>query len=264
MVQLAGLLLHRRPSPIGATGDYNSEEIIEVPMQRSGLITTFLAALLAMAVPAAAATSYQEGEHYERLPIPVDTREPSKVEVVEVFSYGCIHCKTFQPSVDAWREEIPEHVDFYRMPATFNQSWEALAQLFYAVEALGITDRVHWPIFEAIHEGGENLTDPDLMAGLIEREAGIEPERFHQVFKSFSVRSRVQQAHARGLAYRLSGTPTMIVDGRYRVDGRMAGGNAEMLNVVDYLVAQRHAGESEEADPASTRSGPEGGSVGTR
>jgi protein dithiol oxidoreductase (disulfide-forming) len=219
-------------------------------MLRTAFTATFLAALIAVATPAAAATSYQEGEHYERLPIPVDTRDPDKVEVVEVFSYGCIHCKTFQPAMDAWQQDLPEHVDFYRMPATFNQSWEALAQLYYTAEALGVTERVHTAIFQAIHDRGENLTDPDLMAALFEREAGIEPDQFHKVFNSFSVRSRVQQAHARGLAYRLSGTPTLIVDGTFRVDGQMAGGNAEMLNVVDYLVAQRHAAEGDDAAAA--------------
>lgn len=230
-------------------------------MLRTGIIATVLAAL-ALSTPALAATAYEEGKHYQRLPIPVDTRNPDQVEVVEVFSYGCIHCKNFQPAVDAWREGIPEHVDFQRMPATFNESWEVLAQLFYAAEALGVTEQVHGPIFEAIHDRGVNLTQPDLMAELFEREAGIEPEQFHQVFNSFSVRSRVQQAHARGVAYRLSGTPTMIVDGRYRVDGRMAGGNAEMLSVVDHLVAQRQAETSGGAtsDERAVEGGPEGDS----
>lgn len=191
--------------------------------------------------------AFAEGEHYERLPIPVDTRNPDQVEVVEVFSYGCIHCKTFQGAIDAWREGAPEHVDFYRMPATFNESWQALAQLFYAAEALDVTAQVHDPIFRAIHDNGVNLTEPERMAELFERVAGVEPEQFNQVFNSFSVRSRVQQAHARGLTYRLSGTPTLIVDGTYRVDGRMAGGNAAMLEVVDYLVAQRQQTEAETA-----------------
>lgn len=184
--------------------------------------------------------TYEAGKQYEVLPIAVETRDPSKVEVVEVFSYGCIHCKTFQPAIDGWRQSIPEYVDFYRMPATFNQSWVALAQLYYTAEALDVTDKVHGPIFRAIHDNGVNLTDPDLMAELFESAAGVAPDQFEKVYNSFSVRSRVQQANARGMAYRLSGTPTLIVDGRYRIDARMAGGNDEMLEVVNYLVAQRH------------------------
>jgi thiol:disulfide interchange protein DsbA len=225
-------------------------------MLRTGIIVALLTTLLAQAVPAwSEAAVYQEGEHFERLPIPVDTRDPSKVEVVEVFSYGCIHCKTFQGAVDAWREGIPDYVDFHRLPATFNPSWETLAQLFYTAEALGVTEQVHGPTFQAIHDRGVNLTDVDLMAELFEREAGITPEQFRQVFNSFSVRSRVQQAHARGLAYRLSGTPTIIVDGTYQVDGRMAGGNAEMLEVVDHLVARRRAKNADDAEISSSTPG---------
>jgi len=219
-------------------------------MLRSALLSILFASLTVLAA-AANAASYQEGEHYQRLPIPVDTRNPDQVEVVEVFSYGCIHCKNFQPTVDAWLEDAPEHVDFYRMPATFSQPWEVLAQLFYTAEALDVTAQVHEPIFTAIHERGVNLTETDLMAELFEREAGVAPEDFRKVFSSFSVRSRVQQAHARGLAYRLSGTPTLIVDGMYRVDGRMAGGNAEMFEVVDYLVAQRRSDRGESSGGAT-------------
>lgn len=222
-------------------------------MLRTALLSPLLALLFALALPAAAETAYREGEHYERLPIPVETRDPNRVEVVEVFSYGCIHCKNFQPAVHAWRQNLPEYVDFQRMPAVFNETWEALAQLYYTIEALGVTDRVHAAIFEAIHDRGVNLAQPELMAELVQREAGIEPEKFHNVYRSFSVRSRVQQASARGRAYRLTGTPTMIVDGTYRVDGRMAGGNAETLNVVDYLVEQQHRAKAGQPQDAASR-----------
>lgn len=210
-------------------------------MLRTGIIPSLLAALLVSAAPAVAEPEFQEGKQYERVPIPVDTRDLDKVEVVEVFSYACIHCKVFHDTLVPWAQKQPDYVDFYRMPATFNPSWQALAQVYYTAEALGVTDKVHWPIFQAIHDHGVNVADPDLAAELFKREAGIDPEQFHQVYSSFSVRSRVQQASARSVAYRITGTPTMIVDGRYRVDGRMAGSNEKMLEVVDYLVAKRHA-----------------------
>jgi thiol:disulfide interchange protein DsbA len=211
-------------------------------MQRLGFLTLLLGLLTAGATAAPALADeagYEEGVHYERLPVPVETRDPEQVEVVEVFSYACIHCKNFQPLIDQWVSGAPEAVDFQRLPATFNPTWAALAQAFYTAEALGVTEAVHEPIFRAIHDRGMNLADPELMAELFETAAGVDPQQFEQVYNSFSVRSRVQQADARGRAYRLSGTPTLIVDGTYRVDGRMAGGNAEMLKVVDQLVAQR-------------------------
>jgi thiol:disulfide interchange protein DsbA len=199
------------------------------------------AAKEAPAAPADTGAEWKEGVNYERLPVPIETRDPKKVEVIEVFSYACIHCKTFQPAVDAWRARQPADVDFQSLPAAFDATWARLAQAFYAAEALGVTDKVHNLIFSGIHDRQVNLADPVELAKLFKDAAGIEPDRFNQVFNSFSVRSRVQQADARTRAYRVTGTPTMVVDGQFRVDARMAGGNDQMLQVVDYLVAQQRA-----------------------
>jgi protein dithiol oxidoreductase (disulfide-forming) len=222
-------------------------------MLRSRFLAVLVAAVIAPVLLApSAAAQFQEGMHYERLPVAVDTRDPRKVEVVEVFSYACIHCKNFQEEVEAWRANAPEHVDFQRVPATFNDAWKALAQGFYTAEALGVTEQVHAAIFSAIHDRGRNVADPALMAEVFETAAGVPAEKFHQTYKSFGVRSRVQQADARGRAYRLTGTPSVIVDGMYRVDARGAGSNASMLEVVDYLVAQRRvAGQAQESSGAA-------------
>ena len=106
---------------------------------------------------------------------------------------------------------------------------------------LGVTDKVHALIFSGIHDSRINLADPAELARVFKDAAGIEPDQFNQTFQSFSVRSRVQQADARTRAYRVTGTPTLIVDGRFLVDARMAGGNDKMLEVVDHLVAQQWA-----------------------
>lgn len=222
-----------------------------------------VAAILALAVPCSyaeepgasvgvpAPTSFREGVHYERLPVPVDTQDPSKIEVVEVFSYACIHCKNFEPDVEAWLADKPDDVDFQRLPATFNQAWATLAQGYYTAEALGVVDQVHGPMFRAIHDRGVNLADPSLMAELFETAAGISPEQFNQVFNSFSVRSRVQQSDGRSRIYRITGTPSMIVDGTYRVDARMAGTHEVMLQVVDHLIQRQR----DEASAAATDAG---------
>ena len=196
---------------------------------------------LAFVGAAVAAEEFEEGVHYQRLPVNVETQDETKVEVVEVFSYACIHCKTFDPMLEAWRAEQTDEVDFHRVPATFNPTWALLAQAFYAADVLGVGEAVHAPMFDALHEQGIDLRDPSLMAALFHEAGNVAPEEFGQVFNSFSVRSRVQQADAHGRAYRVSGVPALIVDGIYRVDGRMAGNNARMLEVVDHLVAERRA-----------------------
>ncbi len=192
----------------------------------------------AFSAPATAA-EFAEGVHYQRLPVPVETRDEGKIEVVEVFSYACNHCKDFDPTLEVWRTRQTDGVDFHRMPAIFNETYAVFGQAFYAADVLGVGEAVHTPIFRALHERGIDLRDPSLMSALFHEFGGVAPDQFEQVFNSFGVRGRVQQADARGRAYRISGVPALIIDGTFRVDGRMAGSNARMLEIVDLLVAQR-------------------------
>ena len=185
------------------------------------------------------AQEFVEGVHYQKLDVPVETQDAAAIEVVEVFSYACVHCKTFDPSLEAWKTGLPEGVQFRRVPAIFDKTWEWFAQAYYAAEVLGVSDQVHTPMFVAIHDQGVDLRDPTLMAALFEQAADVPPAEFTQVVNSFGVRSRVQQAQAHGRAYGITGVPTLVVDGRYKVDGRMAGNNSNMLAVVELLVAQR-------------------------
>ncbi len=195
-----------------------------------GAVALFISATSAWAV------DFVEGEHYERLPISVETRDASKVEVVEVFSYACVHCFNFDPMIESWQERQSDAVEFYRLPAIFSGDWELLAQAFYTAETLGVSDEVHVPLFEGIHVKNQDLRKVPLLLDLFDAQADVSDEDFNTAYNSFSVRSRVQQAKAKGRAYRVTGVPSIIVNGKYRVDGRMAGSNTKMLEVVDYLV----------------------------
>lgn len=179
---------------------------------------------------------YREGEHYQRVPVAKPQRGDA-IDVVEFFSYGCIHCFNFDPAVEAWAAEPKAGVDFKRMPAVFNRSWEFLAQAFYAAEVLGVGEELHQPLFRAIHTDNINIGDPKLMTKLFTDHSDVAPDDFAQAFESFSVRSKVQQSKAQGRALRLRAVPSMVVGGQYVVDGSMLeGGNEEMLDVVDYLI----------------------------
>jgi protein dithiol oxidoreductase (disulfide-forming) len=198
-----------------------------------------LTVVLALGGSFAFADPYEVGVHYERLPIAVDTADPSKIEVVEVFSYGCPHCFSFEPAIEAWRARQPADVDFRRIPAVFRSDWKILAQAYYAAEVLGVVDKVHEPIFDAIHVQGLNAGDPAVLAKIFQDSAGIDGEQFLKVLNSFGVTSKVQQADAQARMYRVPGVPTLIVNGKYRVNGgQLVGTNVEMLDVVDYLVAK--------------------------
>ncbi|MEM6707509.1 MAG: thiol:disulfide interchange protein DsbA/DsbL [Pseudomonadota bacterium] len=179
---------------------------------------------------------YREGTHYQKVPTAAASRRDG-VEVVEFFSYGCIHCFNFDPAVEAWEGEVGGGVAFKRIPAVFNRTWEFLAQAFYTADALGVGEEMHQPLFRAIHTDNINIGDPALMAKLFKDHGGIEASDFAEAFDSFSVRSKVQQSKRLGQQMRLRAVPSMVVGGQYVVDGSMLeGGNDEMLKVVDYLV----------------------------
>ncbi len=200
------------------------------------LFRTMLVALVLLPGIGSAVERFVAGEHYEVLDIAVAPAKPGKVEVVEVFSYGCIHCFSFEPLIEGWHGAIPEDVRFERLPAVFSQDWALLAQLFYTAEVLDVLDKVHTPIFNAIHVDRTDMRNPNTAAALFEREAEVDPQQFLEVSNSFSIRSRVQQAVARTRAYQINAVPTMVVAGKYRVTGSTAGSNALMLEVVDFLV----------------------------
>lgn len=200
------------------------------------------ALVLGLAATVTHADPFEVGVHYDLLPIPVETADPNKIEVVEVFSYGCPHCFEFDPSVQAWRAKQPPDVLFRRIPATFRKDWMLLAQAYYAAEVLGVVDKVHEPIFEAIHLKGLNPGDPAVLATVFRESAGVDGEEFLKVLNSFGVRSKVQQADAQGRMYGLQGVPTLIVNGKYTVyNVNITGGNVDRLTIVDYLVAKERA-----------------------
>ena len=167
----------------------------------AGVLTVFAFFGLFVGAQVAQAMEFEEGTHYERLTVPVQTADDTRVEVVEAFSYACVHCKTFDPAVEAWHQAQGAGVDFQRMPAIFNQTWAIFAQAYYAAEVLGVTEQVHTPIFKAIHEQGKDLRDPAAMAILFESFAGVPKSDFEQVYERFGVRSKMQQAQAHGRAY---------------------------------------------------------------
>ena len=167
--------------------------------------------------------------------------------MTEYFSYGCPHCYEFDPEINAWKDTLPKDVLFDRTPAIWNHDYEVYAQTYYTAQALNILDKVHTPIFQAIHAEGMPLDTPAAMAKFFSR-FGVDPKEFAKTYTSFGVRASVQQAEARGRAYRASGVPTLIINGKYRIEGSMAGSNANMLRVADFLIDKErramHAGES--------------------
>ncbi|WOD11468.1 thiol:disulfide interchange protein DsbA/DsbL [Pseudomonas sp. NyZ704] len=178
---------------------------------------------------------YKAGEHYIVLPAPATTADPEKIEVAELFWYGCGHCFQFDPIISEWKGSLAEDVSFREVPAMFGGAWNTHAQLFYTVESLGKLEETHSAIFNAIHRQNNRLADKDAMIELL-ADYDISAEEFNKAWGSFGVRSKMEQATRLAKAYRATGVPTLIVNGKYRIEGAMVGGFDEMLKVAEFLV----------------------------
>jgi len=176
------------------------------------------------------------GTHYIELSAPVNTNDSSKVEVLEVFWYGCSHCFRFEPLIANWEAVMPADVDFGRFPAIWNGLMEVHAQVYYTAEAMDALDVIHEHVFTAINIEGNRLQNEGQIGALFAKY-GINEDDFTKSFNSFSVRTKVNQAKQRMEAYEIRSTPNMIVNGKYLVaTGQSVSTQVDMLEVVDFLV----------------------------
>lgn len=188
------------------------------------------------AAPAKApAASFEEGKHYIVLDTPVRTITPGKIEVTEVFWYGCSHCYHFEPLINSWEKTLEDDVELVKSPAMWRDIMQTHARIYYAAKALNVLDTVHENVFKAMHNEGKRLENKDAIYPLF-AEAGVERGKFDKVFDSFGVKSQVQQADARARSFKVTGTPEVIVDGKYRVTAGSAGSQEGMLQVTNFLI----------------------------
>jgi len=201
---------------------------------RNSMIGLLTGLLLSASVHAA---DYAADVHYARLSQTQPVQTGDKIEVLEVFWYGCPHCYTLEPHIQNWLNDKPANAEYVVMPAILRDSWEIHARSYYSFEALGILDKVHTPFFDAIHKERRRFRSVDEVADWVSG-LGVEKSSFFDAYDSFAVETKLRQARVMGDRYELTGVPTMIVDGKYRTTGTMAGGHAAMMDVVNFLVAK--------------------------
>lgn len=195
------------------------------------------------ASPATPPTSgrFKEGTHYRKVvPAQPTTVPPGKVEVIEVFWYGCGHCFALDPAIETWRRQTkPAYVEFRRVPAMWNDTLRMHARLYYATEALGKLEELHTEIFRQIHVNGDPLNTLEKMQAFFGRH-GVSPEDFKKAFASFAVESKLQRADFLNRRFQINSVPTVVVNGKYVTDQQMAGGERELFEVIDELAAHEH------------------------
>lgn len=179
---------------------------------------------------------YVEGQHYRQLAAKQPTPD-GVIEVREFFSYGCPHCRDFDPYMQSWKENKPKNVKLKLVPVAFRKSWEPMAKAFYAAENLGVLDKVHNGMFTAIHEKGKPANTPEQVADIVEA-LGVDRKKFLDEMNSFGVDNKMRQSQQMLRNYAVSGVPAVAVGGKYITGGSMAGSYSELIKVIDYLVLQ--------------------------
>ena len=198
---------------------------------------TLLAAIAAAAAPVPAAlraqTSGDPGYTVLAQPLPVEN--PAKVEVAEFFWYGCPHCYTLEPVIEAWVPKLPADAYFRRIPAVFNERWALDAAIYYAFESLGVLGRLHRPFFEAIHRDRLKTDNPAALNEWLGRN-GVDAKKFDESMKSFGVQSKLKRAAQYSAASKIDGTPALMVHGRYTISTEQGRTHKGMLDNAERLI----------------------------
>jgi thiol:disulfide interchange protein DsbA len=194
--------------------------------------------------------SADEGIDYRTLSQPLETESGDKVEVLEFFWYGCPHCYHLEPALDQWLAKQPDHVQFRRVPAVLGRGWVNHARAYFAAELLGVLDKVHVALFEALHEKKLRLFDEDSIADWFAAQ-GVDREQFLAAYRSFVVDMKVRRVGQLGQQAGLDGVPSFVVNGKYVTSPTQTAGSDRLFPVLDALIAMEAAEQGGEAQPAA-------------
>jgi thiol:disulfide interchange protein DsbA len=186
---------------------------------------------------------FKEGTNYTKIvPAQPTGVAPGKVEVTEVFWYGCGHCFTLDPAIESWRAKgKAAYVEFVRVPAMWNDSTRMHARVFYTAELLGKLDQLHTLIFREFHVAGNQLNSVDKISAFFQQH-GVSKDEFTKAFSSFAVETKLQRADFLNRRYRIQSVPSVVVNGKYSTDVSMAGGETQLFGLIDELAAHEHGG----------------------
>ncbi len=198
-----------------------------------------LAILVFIASGAAGAADLLPDRDFRLVNPPMMVDAKNKIEVTEFFWYGCPHCFDFEPLLGAWVKKLPKDVSFRRIPTIFpNNKWQPGARLFYTLEAMGLTEKFHAKVFNAIHMDRVRLDDEKTLLEWMTKE-GVDAKKFAETWNSFAVMGRVQQSKQLTAASGITGVPAVIVQGRYAA---LTPGNYEdLLKLLDQLIDRARA-----------------------
>jgi protein dithiol oxidoreductase (disulfide-forming) len=197
----------------------------------------FLTGLLLLISTMAHAEAPRVGEEFDGVAQAINTDNPAKIEVMEIFWYGCIHCYHMDPLLNSWTKKLPADVYFKRVPGLPNKSWAPMAKAFYAMETLGVLNKLHTPLFDAVHKQKTvNPTDEKAITEWVIKQSGLDRVKVEQAFNSFTTNTSLNRAAQLFRSSGATGVPSLIIDGKYITSSTMAGGNEQAINTANYII----------------------------
>jgi len=199
-----------------------------------------------MLFPVLARAEFTEGRQYMQVPFPTAVETGNKIEVLEIFWYGCSHCYVLEPGLTRWLKKLPANAQFVRTPATAAPHWQIHAQTYYTFDALGALGKLHDVFFKAVQEQPGALKDEKGIADFVARN-GIDRKKFTEAFNSFGVRLKLEKAKQVNQDLNINSVPTLVVDGKYLTSAAMAGGEEAMFKLLDQLISKAAKERSKKA-----------------
>lgn len=180
----------------------------------------------------------QMGEQFDQVAQQITTDQPVKIEIMELFWYGCPHCYHMEQPLQAWVKKLPADVYFKRIPALPNAGWAPLAKTYFAMQELGVLEKLHSQLFDAIHKS-KTLSQQADEASLIDwvtKQGGLDKIKVEKAFKSFAINMQMNKAMQTFRASGATGVPALIIDGKFITGSSMAGGNEAALQTADFII----------------------------
>lgn len=219
-------------------------------MQFTIRMMAMTACLLLSSSLVVAEETFKEGVHYLKLPKPVERPEANAIEVMEVFWYGCRHCYSLAPIFNTWQEGLGKDVNYRRLPAVWHPRMKLHAQAFYTAEQLGVMDQFHPKIYDEMNVRRRPFKSEREIADLFEK-VGVERATFSGVFNSLEVKGKALKAEQLTRQCLITGTPRLVVQGKYLISGRPLGSNEKMMDVVEFLIEKER--KQAKSDPVKGR-----------
>ena len=196
-----------------------------------------LMSLLIITVNTAIAVEPKPGINFKAIKETIATTSANKIEVVELFWYGCIHCYNLDPYLDKWSDNLAKDVVFRRVPAIPRKNWTPAAKAYYALETLDLDHKLHEKLFEAIHKDKTiNPADPKALVKWISLNGKLDITEVDSAFNSFSMNAKLARSFKMFKAAGATGVPSIIIDGRYLTSSTMAGKKKNTIDLVNYII----------------------------